>query len=295
MADDTDALLGPHVLRITPGHELARYLSPGASTRLRAGKLATRSQASLELLQPQHDYVVLIVLNGRVACRHGDRYLEAGPASLLAAGPHQRFEIEWVSGGMVRVVRIASDFVHARRSGFPPEGLVSFAPVVTSLRSINDTVTKSLMRFLTGAPESRLARPSEVVFVDWLLEHQPYAYSGREAARNPDDLAAFGKVLMHAEPFAGTEMGYYARQAGVSLAALVAAFEESGQLPHLYLRGVRLDCLARILSDGRCSSVGEAAEQCGFRDRATLYRWYHARFGEWPWDTWHRGALGDEC
>ncbi|MTD58742.1 AraC family transcriptional regulator [Amycolatopsis pithecellobii] len=292
---EEDALLGPHLLHIRPGHKFARHLSPGASTRLRAGKLAAGCRASLELVQPQTDYLVAIVLSGRTVCCHSGRYLEAGPTSLLAAGPHQRFEIEWVAHSTVRIMRIARPLLHSRLREHPPEGLVSFAPAVTLLRGIDDTVTRGLTRFIAGSPGTRLNRCFEEIFVDWVLEHQQHSYSGRVETKHANDLAEFAKLLMATEPFAGKEMGYYARRTGVSLAELVAAFEEAGELPHVYLRGVRLDCLRQILSSGQSSSVREAAEQCGFRDKAMLYRWYQERFSEWPWDTWRRRGKDNVC
>lgn len=295
MADDDPgqggaALLGPHILHIEPGHQLDLRLSPGASIRLLAGQVATDCQASLELLQPQPDYLVLVVLDGRIVCRHGDTYLEAGPGSLLAAAPHQRLKIEFAPDCLVRLVRIEPSFMQARLApllAFPPDGLVSFAPTVTSLRGVNDTVTKSLLRFLTGVPRARLTRRSEEVFVDWLLRHQPHTYSGRPRDRKKchGDLVAFVKVLMDADPFGGRQMGYYARLAGVTLAELTAAFQESGCLPHEYLRGVRLDCVRRLLLRAKPPSVRAAAEQCGFRDNAHFHKWYFHRFGEWPWLT----------
>ncbi|GAB3009632.1 AraC family transcriptional regulator [Amycolatopsis acidiphila] len=293
MAEETqegDALLGPHILHIQSGHELARRQSPGPSGRLLAGKLAADCQASLELLQPQSDYVVLVVLTERVVVRHGDAYLEAGNGSLLAAAPHQRLSIEFGPDSLVRVVRIDPAFVHARlapRLAFPPEGLVSFAPVVTSLRGANDTVTKSLLRFLTGAP-GRFTERSEEVFVDWLLHHQQHTYSGRSRDRvERDEVAAYVQLLMDNYPFVG-RMEYYARAAGVTLRDLIAAFRESGCLPHEYLRSVRLDCVRRLLESGECSSVRKAVTDCGFRENVQFHRWYFQQYGESPWETLRR-------
>jgi AraC-like DNA-binding protein len=292
-AHDGDALLGPHILHIRPGHELDRRVSAGASTRLLAGKVATDCQALLELLPPQADYLVLVVVRGRIVCRHGDAYLEADSGSLLAAAPHQRLKIEFGPDCLVRLVRIKRRFMEGRLApllALPPESVVSFAPTVTSLRGLNDTVTKSLLRFLTGAPRARLTRGAEEIFVDWLLRHHPHTCSGlpRDGAMRNGALVAFVKVLMDADPFGGRQMGYYARRAGVTLAELTAAFQESGCLPHEYLRGVRLDCVRRLLLSGNLS-VRAAAEECGFRDNAEFTKWYFHRFGEWPWMTRRHG------
>lgn len=273
MADE-EALLGPHILHIRTGHHLTGHVSPGANLRVLAGKISTDYQASLELLQPQADYVVLIVLAGRIVCRHGDSYLEAGNGALLAAAPHQRLGIEFGPDSQVRVVRIDPDFVHARLTPmlpFPPEGIVSFAPSVTSLRGANDTVTKSLLRFLTGSPSGKLTERSEQVFVDWLLHHHPHTHS-EWPHDHPlrTDVAAYVKLLMGNYPFVDATMEYYAQVAGVTHAELIAAFRATGCLPYEYLRAVRLDRVHDLLLGGGCSSVRDAAVRCGFRDKRTV-------------------------
>ncbi|WP_435157814.1 AraC family transcriptional regulator [Amycolatopsis sacchari] len=293
---DAARVLGPHLVRVERGQRLEVRVTALAGPRLVVATLAYTCDATIELQGPQPDYFLLIVLRGRLVCRHGKRYLELGSGAVVAASPEQLSTIRCASGSLFRVIRIRPDLLRARLApllAFPPEGIVSFRPLVRSLLGDAGPLAKSVRRLLTGPPGDRLTRHAEEVLVDWVVRNQPHQFSGglRRGGWDSAELVAFVKVLMDSDPFSGRSMTYYAQLAGATLAELTGAFQEDGCLPHEYLRGVRLDCVRRFLLRGEQRSVRAAAERCGFRDNAQFNKWYVERFAEWPWETARRGRV----
>jgi AraC-like DNA-binding protein len=296
--DGAAVVLGPHTLRIDSLRtrpDMRMSVTHGAA--MIAATLAYRCEVSIDLAVPRPSYLVLIVLRGRAVCRHGNIYLDAGPGSVLAAAPDQALIFSGSYDCVFRAVRIEPSLMHARMAPLlqVPEGEpIAFGPSQTTVHGADDPVTKSVLRFLTVRSGDRLTRFSEEIFVDWLLRHQPHRYSGelRLGGRSHvEEAVPFVKVLMHADPFGGRAMSYYAQQAGVSLSELTAAFQgQLGCLPHQYLRGVRLNCVRWLLTAARPGSVTvrSIAVRCGFRDNMQFHRWYFERFREWPTATLRR-------
>ncbi|MBB2933568.1 AraC-like DNA-binding protein [Amycolatopsis bartoniae] len=291
---DAARVLGPHLVRVARGTTPRLRVAAVATPRMVVGTVAYGCEVAIDLQAPQEDYFVVTVLSGRLVCRHGDRWLELRRGEVLAASPVQLRALRCSPGCLFRIIRIRPDLLLARLApllAFPPEGLVSFRPLVRTLRSASDPLVRSAQRLLMGRPDDRLTRYVEEVLVDWLVRAQPHQFSSRfrREARDVAELVAFVRVLMDSDPFGGRSMSHYAQLAGVSLAELTAAFQEEGCLPHEYLRAVRLDCVQRLLARAGQPSVRAAAEQCGFRDNALFNKWYYQRFGEWPWQTARRG------
>ena len=76
------------------------------------------------------------------------------------------------------------------------------------------------------------------------------------------------------------DVGELARVGGISHSTLLRLFREHHNCtPHAFLRSKQLELGAALL---KCSSVKEAAQQCGFDDAAHFSRSFKEQFGISP-------------
>lgn len=139
-----------------------------------------------------------------------------------------------------------------------------------------------------GAPLQSTVQLFKTVLVA-ALESLPHRYSA--ALARPVSGATPRQVkraidFMVANLGAPLEVADIARQSGVSVRALQAAFQQFKDVTPLeYLRRLRLDAVRRDLLEDGGGTISDVARRCGFNHMGRFSALYRLAFGELPTET----------